>query len=358
VLPLSQGEGIVSQDILLGIDLLRWYDAHKRSLPWRDQGASPYRTWVSEIMLQQTRVDTVIPYFERFMERFPTLETLASADLDDVLELWSGLGYYSRARNLHRGAQEVHAAGRFPSSVAELKALPGVGDYISRAIASIALGLDVATVDGNIERVLSRIHCVRTTRTKFFETAARHLPPGRAGDYNQALMDLGATICTPRGPNCEACPIMAHCTAQSKGEQSDYPGVKARRRPRPQSMVALVLRSGDGLLMVRRPQEGLFGGLYDLPGGPKTQAESIEEAAARIGRERLGMEVSVGGVCGKVEHTLTHLRVTLYLVNIQASGAPSEVHYTRILWVTPDAASELGISSLAKKALKALITLD
>src|SRR6185369_3543428 len=201
--------------------LLAWYGRHKRALPWRDVG-DPYRTWISEIMLQQTQVDTVIPYYQRWLERFPTVQALAESPLNDVLALWEGLGYYSRARNLHRAAQQVAAerGGALPQTVDELLALPGIGRYTAGAIASIAFGVDAPVLDGNVKRVLARVFDIQTDvkspagARELWALAASLVPSGRAGDYNQALMDLGATLCTPRAPACDICPVRELCAAR------------------------------------------------------------------------------------------------------------------------------------------------
>ena len=284
----------------LGWDLLNWYDRSKRDLPWREADLSPYGTWVSEIMLQQTRVDTVIPYFERFMERFPTVESLGQAPLDEVLKYWAGLGYYSRARNLHRGAQMVAKMGVFPGNVQQLRELPGVGPYVAGAIASIALGQDEPTVDGNIERVLSRIKELSIKRKDFFEVARGLLVPGRAGDFNQALMDLGATICTPFSPSCVSCPVSQHCGARAAGTISQYPPPKVKKKPKKVQMVALVIFEGDRILMVKRQDSGLLGGMYDLPGGEVASGETVAQAAHRVASQRLGATLSAASGLGRL----------------------------------------------------------
>ena len=211
--------------------LLAWYDVHRRTLPWRDD-VSPYRTWISEVMLQQTRVDTVLPYFARFMSRFPTVEALAEAPSDEVMSMWAGLGYYSRARNMHRAAQEIVRLGAFPSTLPGIRALPGVGEYMAGAIGSIAFGLDEAAVDGNLHRVLSRLHASPGRRKDMWALAEGHLPSGRAGDFNQALMDLGSQICTARKPRCPSCPISTHCTSHAEDSVSLYP-VKVKKKKTP-----------------------------------------------------------------------------------------------------------------------------
>lgn len=333
-------------------DLLRWYDAHRRELPWRDDGVSPYRTWVSEVMLQQTRVETVKPYFERWMARFPTVEALASAPEDEVLSLWSGLGYYSRARNLHRAARAVAEAGAFPTDLAGVRALPGVGEYIAGAIGSIALGLDEPAVDGNLERVLSRVHAHPGGRRAVTVMARELLPSGRAGDFNQALMDVGSGICKPRAPRCPDCPLHPHCAGAATGAPTDFPTPRPKKRAPDRSAVGLVFEHEGAVLLARRPSDGLFGGLYELPGGFAESGESPRKAAARLAGERLGVHPGATRELGSVRHTLTHMRITLYLFRCPAPAphAPA-TFYTELAWRRPDALDGLGTSTLARKGL-------
>lgn len=338
-------------------DLLAWYDAHRRRhLPWREE-PGPYRTLVSEVMLQQTRVETVIPYFTRFLERFPNVEALAEAPLDDVLQHWSGLGYYSRARNLHAAARAVVEAGSFPTELEGLRALPGVGPYMAGAVGSIALGLDVPTVDGNIERVLSRLQEHPGPRRKLWPLAASLVPAGRAGDFNQALMDLGSAVCSPRSPACMVCPLSEHCAARAAGTVDRFPVKAKKRAPRPRRGVALVWERGERLLFVRRPAEGLFGGLYDLPwtfaeAGQRGEAVGRRHAAAALGVRLEGLER-----VAEVRHTLTHMKLTLGLWRVRAAAGAEpalEGSYTALTWVTPEEADGMGVSTLARKALAAL----
>ena len=248
-------------------DLLAWYDANARSLPWRGEN-DPYRVWLSEIMLQQTRTETVTGYYARFLSRFPTVADLAAAPEDDVLKLWEGLGYYSRARNLHAAAKIVarELGGRFPGDAAGLRRLPGVGPYAANAIASIAYGECVPALDGNQARVLARVVAWEPpVKTPFdlLEPACARLSRERPGDYNQALMDLGATVCTPKQPRCGRCPVSARCAAFASDAAEDFP-----RRPAPvpkkeQDWTILLVRRGGGLLVRRRPR-GLLGGLYEF----------------------------------------------------------------------------------------------
>lgn len=337
--------------------LLAWYDRHRRALPWRataELAVSPYQTWVSEVMLQQTRVDAVIPYYERFVARFPTVEALADAAEDDVLAHWSGLGYYSRARNLQRGARQVRDQGAFPADLAGLRALAGVGPYIAGAIASIALGLDVAAVDGNVERVLSRVHGVPGGRRLIEDVAARRLPAGRAGDFNQALMDLGSDICLPRAPRCPACPLWTLCVAGQSDNPAQWP-VRAPKRPAPErAAIGLLVAGPRGVLLVRRPNEGLYGGLFDLPWRLLEPGEERADVARELTqglRLRLGLALDEAGPeVAAVHHVLTHLRLQLSLAFVRADQVelPPEAR-----WVGLDPPEGVGISTLCRKALAA-----
>lgn len=353
--------------------LLAWYDAGHRALPWRaerPEDRDPYRTWLSEIMLQQTRVEAVKPYFARFLARFPTVQDLARAPLDEVLLLWAGLGYYSRARNLHAAAQQVAALGAFPDTAAGLRRLPGVGPYVAGAVASIAFGRDEPAVDGNVERVLGRAWAFAGDRSGVEALARAMLPAGRAGDFNQALMDLGSAVCSPRAPRCGACPLRARCRARAADAVAAFPPPRARRSPPRREAVGLVLASGGRILLARRPDAGLFGGLYELPGGFfATDDEPVEEAARRLARERLGLEVEALCPLGRVEHTLTHMQLTLHLVEVVAvTGALAaepavavvapEVRpegYTATAWVRSGAPGEVALSTLTTKALAAVL---
>ena len=281
--------------------LLDWYDAHKAVLPWR--GADAYGVWLSEIMLQQTQIETVIPYYNRFLERYPSIHDLAAAPLDEVLKLWEGLGYYSRARNLHKAAQQIsqNFYGNFPNTIEILINLPGIGRYTAGAIASIAFGQQAAVLDGNVIRVFSRwldlADDVSENRVQkqLWELADKLVPAERAGDYNQALMELGQKICIPRNPHCGECPVQAHCRAFANGTQTERP-VKAKKAPTPHYEVAagLVRREDGRLLIAQRPAEGLLGGLWEFAGGKQEEGETLPECLARELREELAIEVEVG----------------------------------------------------------------
>ena len=334
-------------------DLLAWYDQSRRALPWRDT-VTPYRTWISEVMLQQTRVETVLPYFARFMTRYPTVDDLAAAEQDEVLAMWSGLGYYSRARNMHAAAKAISNRGTFPTTLKEVRALPGVGEYMAGAIGSIALGLDVAAVDGNLHRVLSRVHRSTADRKGAWKLAESHLPSGRAGDYNQALMDLGSGICKPKKPRCPTCPVHLHCQAFHAKDVDKYP-LKKKKKPVPKRQaVCGVLRRNGALLVARRPSKGLYGGLYELPGIQLSDGETPTAALQRAFADRLGLAVNPGRTLGQVQHTLTHMKLTLHVLDIPAPPRQKHTlsHYTDARWIAPASPGEIGLSTLASKALK------
>ena len=272
--------------------LLAWYGLHRRKLPWRGL-RDPYGVWVSEIMLQQTRVETVMAYFRRWMERFPTVQSLAAADQADVLKMWEGLGYYSRARNLHKAAQTVarEHGGELPRSADGLRTLPGVGRYTAGAIASMAYGLDEPAVDGNIARILARVRAMRgdikspAVQRKLWQAAHELIPPGRAGEFNQALMDLGAAVCRPQKTDCPGCPIAGHCLAHARGLQHRLPTpTRAKPLPHVEIVVGIILRRAAGrwkLLIARRPESAMLGGLWEFPGGKLQPDETHEQALVR-----------------------------------------------------------------------------
>jgi A/G-specific adenine glycosylase len=327
--------------------LLDWYARTARDLPWREH-PHPYAVWVSEIMLQQTRVETVIPYFLRWMDRFPNLEALASASQQEVLAAWEGLGYYSRARNLHRAAQRIVSDydGKIPEDVEQLRRLPGIGAYTAGAIASMAFGLDEAALDGNIRRVLSRVFDVQTPanspagQQELWELARQHLPEGQAGDYNQALMDLGAGICTPRRPDCPRCPAADLCLARLLGVQEERPVVPARI-PIPHYVVTAAVLEQDGkVLIAQRPEQGLLGGLWEFPGGKLEDGEDLPDCLEREIQEELGVRIQVREPLGVYEHAYSHFRVTLHAFRCQVdpneTGAPQPIQPQALAWVTSE----------------------
>jgi len=330
-----------------GAALLAWYDREGRALPWRVRGglADPYRVWLSEVMLQQTTVAAVIPYFEAFTRRWPTVEALAAADDGEVMAAWAGLGYYARARNLLACARAVAAAGgRFPRTAEALRQLPGVGAYTSAAVAAIAFGEAVAVVDGNVERVASRLLALeRPPKEVPREVAARvaaMMPQDRPGDFAQAMMDLGATICTPRRPACALCPLRTACRAARAGDPAAYP-VKAPKRARKDWRgVAFVPWRPDGtVLMRRRPPKGLLGGMMEVFGSPwgEAPAEPLLHAPIEADWKE----------AGGVTHVFTHatLTLTVYAAPVGARTAAPEGAW----WLEPGAA---GLPTVMRKVVE------
>ncbi|WP_106640811.1 A/G-specific adenine glycosylase [Allosphingosinicella vermicomposti] len=292
--------------------LLTWYDAHKRDLPWRavaEEIADPYRVWLSEIMLQQTMVAAVRPYFHRFTTLWPTVEDLAAADEAEVMKAWAGLGYYARARNLIACARAIVAqhGGRFPNSEAELLQLPGVGRYTAAAIAAIAFGRRAVVVDGNVERVVSRLFAVKEAlpgaKNRIYDRTDAITPAHRSGDFAQAMMDLGATICVPKTPACGICPLHSFCAARAEGDPARYP-IKAKKAERPTRIGhAYWLERGGEVLLVRRPAKGLLGNMLAFPSTEWTEAVPAGAAPARAPWEQ----------AGSIDYVFTHFALTLHL---------------------------------------------
>lgn len=293
--------------------ILEWYEKNARVLPWRGHPDS-YAVWVSEIMLQQTRVETVMPYFERWLGQFPTVGALAAASEQSVLSVWEGLGYYSRARNLHKAAKMVVAEfnGQLPQEIAQLRKLPGIGRYTAAAIASIAFNQDVATLDGNLRRVFSRVFEIDTPADSpageeiLWELAQKHLPAGRAGDYNQALMDLGASICLPRKPLCLLCPLGELCKSRSAPE--NRPVLKPKAAVPHRLKLAAVIIQDKNVLLARRPAKGLLGGLWEFPAAG-VEADSPEALVAVIEAE-YRLKVNPIARLTEIRHTYTHFTLT------------------------------------------------
>jgi A/G-specific adenine glycosylase len=296
-----------------------WYDGHRRRLPWRET-RDPYAIWISEVMLQQTQVKTVIPYYLRFLERYPTVEALARAPLGGVLKTWENLGYYTRVGNLHKAAGIIAERynGRIPDSMEEIMRIPGIGRYTAGAILSIAFGRAVPAVDGNVRRVFSRLFEIKdsiddaATRERI-DTLVRTLIPKRdPGCFNQALMELGAVCCTPKDPSCADCPLQEDCRAKVRGLTRRLPVRKRRKTVPHREVVAAVIRNRAGrMLIVQRPARGLLGSLWKLPGGILNPREGRAEGLKRIVREELGIGVLVGSPLAEVQHAYTHFRITL-----------------------------------------------
>ena len=343
--------------------LLAWYDASRRDLPWR-KTRDPYAIWVSEAMLQQTRVETVIPYYERFLARFPDVAALAGAELEEVYGLWAGLGYYSRARNLKAAAQAVRDrfGGALPAEAEALRTLPGVGRYTAGAVSSIAFGRPEPVVDGNVERVLSRHLGLRApvkesaTARRIWEEAARLADGSRPGDLNQALMELGATICTPRAPRCDDCPWSPGCDARAAGDAESLPRKAPKAKPKSARAAAVLVLRGGKALLVRRPAGALLGGFWELPGVDLEGGEKPERVLAPRLRERLGVAVEALEAAGALTHVFTHRRLRLHLFRGRCGpGRLRPSGYQGHRWVSVGSLAEVPASKLTRKALCLLL---
>jgi len=325
----------------LGAILIRWSRRRNRHLPWR-AARDPYRIWVSEIMLQQTRVEAVIPYYRSFLKRFPNLKDLARADVQSVLKIWEGLGYYARARNLHRAAKQVVAGadGRLPENASEWEQLPGVGRYAAAAIASLANGERAIALDANARRILARIYAyrreVRDARAERdlmerFQSARGRSAPG---NFFQAMMDLGQLVCIPRRPLCAECAVTSRCESKKLGIQNRLPvRAKAARIPHYDVSAALILRFGKALL-ARRPEGKILGGMWEFPGGKREQGESLPACLRRELREELGVDARVREKFTTVQHAFTHFRITLHVFFCdRMRGRPRPIGVAEVRWV-------------------------
>jgi A/G-specific adenine glycosylase len=337
-------------------DLLAWYDRHRRVLPWRAkprEAIDPYRVWLSEIMLQQTTVKTVGPYFARFLARWPDVDALAAAPLEDVLRLWAGLGYYARARNLHACAIAVAQRGGFPRTEAELVTLPGIGRYTAAAISAIAFDAPAVPVDGNVERVVTRLFAIEedlpAAKPEIQRLAHSLMPDARTGDFAQALMDLGATICTPVKPACALCPWMADCAARLRGDPQTFPRKAPKREGKLRRGAAFVLVRADGCVLLRsRPPKGLLGGMTEVPTTAWSHDFDDKDAtqdAPRLSRAKLAWR----RLPGVVTHVFTHfpLQLVVYAAEVpRGTGAPDGAR-----WVAVDALPDEALPTVMRKVL-------
>ena len=339
--------------------LLAWYDAHHRDLPWRVPPRDlargirpdPYRVWLSEVMLQQTTVEAVRAYFRRFVEKWPTVEALAAAGAEDVMKAWAGLGYYSRARNLKACADRVAASGGgFPGTEVGLRALPGIGAYTAAAIAAIAFDRPAAVVDGNVERVVSRLFSIETplpqAKTEIRALVERLVPASRPGDFAQAMMDLGATTCTPKRPRCMLCPLSGDCTATRAGDPELYPVRPARPDKPARRGAAFVAVRGDGAILLRkRPERGLLGGMTEVPTTAWTarQDGATTAAAAPFPADWLAR--------GSIAHVFTHFALELSVFRARYDGPPPAGHF----WSGPADIAGEALPTIMKKAIEAAI---
>ncbi|MDH5748542.1 MAG: A/G-specific adenine glycosylase [Rhodospirillales bacterium] len=356
-----------SLDSLRRRTLLAWYDRNRRRMPWRSEGgepSDPYKVWLSEAMLQQTQVKTVIPYFEDFISRWPRVEDLAAAELDQVLHAWQGLGYYARARNLHKCARIVahDLGGRFPSRESDLHALPGIGPYTSAAIAAIAFGAKVVPVDGNVIRVMARIHAVEEPLPAGLgriNALARGLAGAkRSGDFAQALMDLGATVCTPRSPDCSACPWQGTCTAKDKGLAAAFPRKAAKKtKPVRRGVAYFIQTPDDSLLLRRRAEKGLLGGMMEVPSTDWRETPWTDGEARTAAYDFIPPVKDLTRIPGVVTHTFTHfhLELTVFAGRTQNKGAkvkgvPGKAG-DREVWCRPEKLRDLALPTVIKKVI-------
>jgi A/G-specific adenine glycosylase len=322
--------------------LLAWYDHNRRDLPWRGE-TDPYRIWIAEVMLQQTQVNTVIPYYHRFLARFPTLPELAAASLAEVLKGWEGLGYYARARHLHRSARDIVAqhGGRLPETYAALRPLPGFGDYTAGAVASIAFGEAVPAIDGNVTRVLARLFAIEgdlrrgEAARQVRELGAALVDPTRPGDWTQALMELGALVCLPKSPNCLHCPLNELCRARLAGREQALPLKPAKKTLPHYDVAAAVIRQGDQFLIAQRPPQGMLGGLWEFPGGKREPGESLGQCLQREIKEELDLAIEVGERLVRVKHAYTHFKITLHAFACRiTAGQPQKIGVADWRWVS------------------------
>lgn len=361
------------QKVYFSKNLLDWYQTHKRDLPWR-RSKNPYYIWISEVMLQQTRVDTVIPYFHRFVDQFPTVEALATAPEENVLKAWEGLGYYSRARNLQTAVREVHEryGGIVPQTKEEISSLKGVGPYTSGAVLSIAYNKPEPAVDGNVMRVLSRYFLIEedimkpATRTKMEKLARELILEGTASDFNQALMELGAMVCTPRSPHCLTCPVMAHCSAREAGMEEALPIKKKAKPPRPElRAVALIEGTGEneGKWLIRqRPQEGLLARMWELPhvawkseGWHSDEDNRSELRQALVDQEQIGIQPDEWFM--DTEHIFSHIvwKMKVYRAKLGNANRPNTggewipFHYR---WVGPEELDQYAFPNVFIRIMK------
>jgi A/G-specific adenine glycosylase len=300
--------------------LLRWFEKNKRDLPWR-KTQDPYAVWISEMMLQQTQVATVIPYYERFLKSFPTVHHLARADLSDVLRVWEGLGYYSRARNLHKAARRVVTLfnGKIPDNPEDLLTLPGVGRYTAGAILSIAFNREAPILDGNVKRVLCRLYAIPEdpkegkTEERLWDISGSLIPKGNAHSFNQALMELGATICTPREPLCLLCPLQRLCAARKQGNPESYPKkVSKKKVPHVEAVSAVIIKE-DRVLLRQRPPRGLLGGLWEFPNWEIEKGKGLKRSLKNHLKKERALSARVDSLVGALKHTYSHFKLTLHV---------------------------------------------
>lgn len=344
-------------------NLITWYQAHQRVLPWR-KNKDPYRIWVSEVMLQQTQVKTVIPYYLNFLEKWPDIAALANANSHDLMKAWEGLGYYSRVHNLHKAARIVHQQlnNIIPTDPKAFKALPGVGDYIMSAVLSIAHNNPLAVVDGNVKRVIGRLECLdapinQASALKIFKSHADTLlETTQSGTYNQALMELGALICLPKSPKCDQCPVAQHCSALKTNTVKEFP-TRLKSKSRPTYRIAVgVIEKDNKLLITQRKKGALLGGMWEFPGGKIEKGETAEEACIREIREEVNLEIKVLKKLTAIQHEYSHFKIKMDIFICQyISGNVQLCGPTNYNWIGPDEISSYPFPGANHKFFPALL---
>jgi A/G-specific adenine glycosylase len=342
-------------------NILHWFERNgRKDLPWQ-QDPTPYRVWISEIMLQQTQVATVIPYYQRFMESFADIDALAAAGIDAVLHHWSGLGYYARARNLHKAAQIIHHEyrGRFPSDIDAVVALPGIGRSTAGAILALSRGERHAILDGNVKRVLARFHAVEgwpgntAVAKSLWDYAERYTPTDSVAAYTQAMMDLGATVCTRTKPLCTECPLVHDCRAHASGRETNFPGKRAKTTKPRKSVHMLVIRNGNGIYLERRPAAGIWGGLWSFP-----ELESADELDVWCDRTFAAKPATVKK-CRSVQHSFTHFDLDIHPIALQiAQDRNSVADSEDRLWYDPISPQQVGIAAPVMELIRTLSTTE
>jgi len=341
--------------------LLLWYHQNRRPLPWRLNG-NPYRIFVVEIMLQQTQIKTVLPYYDRWLNAFPDIYTLAKAPLDKVLKLWEGLGYYSRARNLHKAAQIIveQFNGKVPDNILDLMSLPGIGRYTAGAIASIAYQKPVPLVDGNVSRVFSRVFHLKDdislpeTQKKFYEIAEKIVSKKEPGNFNQALMELGSQICSPDLPKCHICPVAKMCIALKKGNPLELPVKSKGLKVKKMDMVVGILKFEDKLLVRRRPASGIWGGLWEIPGTVRTKELSLEKALTQEFEEEMGFHITILKKLKPIEHRFTHRFANIVPFECEIKALPGKLKNQNLRWVKKRALDQLSFPVPHQKIMASL----